>query len=134
MDGQITRMSLSGRIKLLDAIGEADHAIKRLKDAASMCGNLDLAAACGRSARRLSDELAIMQRMVDDKLRILTAVKKIWGARVTTVFPRQGHYAHDPKALAGYPAADISVDRIGDLLKFSLEKFASCENTRQTAP
>ena len=34
--------------------------------------------------------------LVDDKLRILTAVKKIWGERVTTVFPRQGHYAHDP--------------------------------------
>lgn len=72
--------------------------------------------------------------LIDDKLRILSAVKKVWGSRVTTVFPRQGHYAHDPKALAGYPAADISVDRIADLLKFNLEQFASCENTRQTAP
>ena len=42
--------------------------------------------------------------LVDDKLRILTAVKKVWGSRVTTVFPRQGHYAHDPKALATLPA------------------------------
>lgn len=56
--------------------------------------------------------------LIDDKLRILDAVKKVWGAKVTTVFPRQGHYAHDPKALATYPAADVSVDRIGDLLQY----------------
>jgi len=54
--------------------------------------------------------------LVDDKLRILTAVKKIWGARVTTVFPRQGHYAFDPKALTAYPPADMTVERIGDLV------------------
>lgn len=58
--------------------------------------------------------------LVDDKLRILTAVKKVWGARVTTVFPRQGHYAHDPKALATYPPADIAIDRISDLLRYDL--------------
>lgn len=54
--------------------------------------------------------------LIDDKLRILTAVKQIWGERVTTIFPRQGHYARDAKALAAFPPADISVDRIGDLL------------------
>lgn len=54
--------------------------------------------------------------LVDDKLRILTAVKTIWGARVTTVFPRQGHYALDPAVTAKYPPADISIERIGDLL------------------
>ncbi len=53
--------------------------------------------------------------MVDDKLRILDALKKQWGQRVTTVFPRQGHYARDPQVLASYPAADISIDRISDL-------------------
>jgi FMN phosphatase YigB (HAD superfamily) len=58
--------------------------------------------------------------LVDDKLRILTAVKKIWGARVTTIFPRQGHYAHDPQALATYPPADIAIERIGDLLRYDL--------------
>ena len=58
--------------------------------------------------------------LVDDKLRILTAVKQAWGARVTTVFPRQGHYAHDPKALATYPPADVSVERVGDLLAYDL--------------
>jgi FMN phosphatase YigB (HAD superfamily) len=61
--------------------------------------------------------------LVDDKLRILTAVKKIWGARVTTVFVRQGHYALDPKNLAAYPLADLNVDRIGDLLKYDLKDF-----------
>lgn len=54
--------------------------------------------------------------LVDDKLRILAAVKAAWGRLVTTVFVRQGHYAHDPEILAGYPPADLSVDRIGDLL------------------
>ncbi len=58
--------------------------------------------------------------LVDDKLRILTAVKQVWGSRVTTVFPRQGHYARDPEALAAYPPADVSVERIGDLLACEL--------------
>jgi hypothetical protein len=58
--------------------------------------------------------------LVDDKLRILTAVKEVWGARVTTVFPRQGHYACDPKALAEYPPADVAIDRIGDLVRYDL--------------
>jgi hypothetical protein len=58
--------------------------------------------------------------LVDDKLRILDAVKKIWGPRLTTVFPRQGHYAHDPKALARYPPADVTVECIGDLLRYDL--------------
>lgn len=56
--------------------------------------------------------------LIDDKLRILTAVKKIWGRRVTTVFPRQGHYAHDSKTLADFPPADITIERIGDLLAY----------------
>jgi hypothetical protein len=61
--------------------------------------------------------------LIDDKLRILTAVKKIWGERVTTVFPKQGHYALDPKALAEYPPADIELGKIGDLLKCDLAAF-----------
>ncbi len=60
--------------------------------------------------------------LVDDKLRILDAVKRVWGARVTTVFPRQGHYALDAKNLAKYPAADVSVDRLADLLDVSLAR------------
>src|SRR5439155_26216173 len=54
--------------------------------------------------------------LIDDKLRILAAVKKIWGERVTTVFPKQGHYALDPDTLAEYPPADIELAKIGDLL------------------
>ncbi len=61
--------------------------------------------------------------LIDDKLRILTAVKKIWEEKVTTVFPKQGHYAHDPQVLATLPPADISVDRIGDLLQYDLRSF-----------
>ena len=62
--------------------------------------------------------------LVDDKLRILSAVKAQWGERVTTVFPRQGHYAHDPKVLAAYPPADITVERIGDLLGLERSAFS----------
>jgi FMN phosphatase YigB (HAD superfamily) len=58
--------------------------------------------------------------MVDDKLRILAASKQIWGDRLTTIFPQQGHYAHDPKIIAAYPPADIAVERIGDLCNFEL--------------
>ncbi|HTV27150.1 MAG TPA: hypothetical protein VMF32_05170 [Xanthobacteraceae bacterium] len=53
--------------------------------------------------------------LIDDKLRILSAVKQIWAGRVTTVFPKQGHYALDPQAIATYPPADIPLARIGDL-------------------
>jgi hypothetical protein len=68
--------------------------------------------------------------IVDDKLRILSAFKKVWGDKVTTVFPRQGHYAHDPQVLAAYPPADLTVDRIGDLLKY---EFRIRENQFQLA-
>ena len=61
--------------------------------------------------------------MVDDKLRILAAVKKAWGSRVTTIFVRQGHYARNSKMLASQPPADASVARIGGLLKYDLADF-----------
>lgn len=61
--------------------------------------------------------------LVDDKLRILAAAKKFWGSRVTTIFVRQGHYATDPKILASYPRADVSIERIGDLLQYSLPEL-----------
>jgi FMN phosphatase YigB (HAD superfamily) len=54
--------------------------------------------------------------MVDDKVRILAAMKAVWRERLTTVFVRQGHYAHDPSLLAAYPAPDVTIDRIGDLV------------------
>jgi hypothetical protein len=57
---------------------------------------------------------------VDDKLRILAAVKKAWGDRMTTVFIRQGKFAHDPRAVASYPPADLTVERIGDSLGYDV--------------
>ena len=54
--------------------------------------------------------------LVDDKLRILTAAKQIWGTRLTSVFPRQGQYALAPQILAAYPPADITIERIDELL------------------
>ena len=67
--------------------------------------------------RRLPAEHYVM---ADDKLRILAALKRSWGGRVTTVFPRQGHYALDPAETAKYPPADLTVERIGDLLGYDL--------------
>jgi FMN phosphatase YigB (HAD superfamily) len=61
--------------------------------------------------------------MIDDKLRILTAMKQQWGDRVTTVFARQGHYAFDPEELRKYPPADLSIDAIGDLVAFERGHF-----------
>ena len=54
--------------------------------------------------------------LIDDKVRILDAVKRQWGNRVTTVFPRQGHYALDTAAVRSYPVPDVTIERIGDLL------------------
>jgi FMN phosphatase YigB (HAD superfamily) len=62
--------------------------------------------------------------MIDDKLRILAAMKTVWGSRLTTIFPRQGHYALDPDSVARYPAADRAVDRIGDLVGCNLWPIA----------
>jgi hypothetical protein len=60
--------------------------------------------------------------MIDDKIRILTAIKKIWRERVTTVFVRQGHYAK-ASDVAQYPPADLSIDRIADLTQFDLQRL-----------
>ena len=61
--------------------------------------------------------------LVDDKPRILAAVKRFWGDRVTTVFARQGSYARDPQTLGILPPADVTIERIGDLLSFDLPQF-----------
>ncbi len=61
--------------------------------------------------------------MADDKLRILDAMKAVWGARLTTVFVRQGHYAFDEKENAKYRAADITVERIGDMVGIGATRF-----------
>jgi FMN phosphatase YigB (HAD superfamily) len=58
--------------------------------------------------------------MVDDKLRILAAMKAIWRERLTTIFPRQGHYALEPAVVAHQPAADFTIERIGELADFDL--------------
>jgi FMN phosphatase YigB (HAD superfamily) len=75
---------------------------------------------------------AVHYVVVDDKLRLLAAIKKLWGPRMTTVFVRQGHYAQDPKILASYAPADASIERIGDLLDFQLADFQPSLAKRQT--
>jgi hypothetical protein len=61
--------------------------------------------------------------LIDDKVRILAAVKKIWGERVTTVLPKQGHYARDPRILSEFPAADIELATIKNLITHDLSAF-----------
>jgi FMN phosphatase YigB (HAD superfamily) len=58
--------------------------------------------------------------LIDDKLRILSAIKAVWQNRLTTIFPRQGRYALDPAAISAYPPADITIERIGDLVDVDL--------------
>lgn len=62
--------------------------------------------------------------MIDDKLRILDSMKKIWGDRLTTVFAQQGHYAADPEILAQYPHGDRQLASIGDLVRFDPAELA----------
>jgi hypothetical protein len=59
--------------------------------------------------------------LVDDKVRILSAIKEIWSSKVTTVFPVQGHYALDAETVAKYPSPDITIERIGQMLDLSAE-------------
>jgi len=70
--------------------------------------------------------------MVDDKLRILAAMKQTWGDRVTTVLPRQGHYALDAKNIIAYPPADLTVERIGDLVDYDLSALLNRNNVGRT--
>src|SRR5215475_4148512 len=63
--------------------------------------------------------------LVDDKLRILDAVKQVWGERVTTVLPRQGQYAHDAKVMTALRPADVTIERVGDLLDYDLAQLGT---------
>jgi FMN phosphatase YigB (HAD superfamily) len=65
--------------------------------------------------------------MVDDKLRLLDAMKKIWGSRLTTIFVRQGHYALDLANISTYPAADITVEKIGDLATVNVSHLSGAK-------
>jgi len=66
--------------------------------------------------------------VIDDKIRILSAIKKQWGNLVTTIFVRQGHYATDPAILAQYPSADISIEKIGEIINYkSIDSFIKKE-------
>jgi len=68
--------------------------------------------------------------LIDDKIRILTMAKKVWGERLTTVFPRQGHYAQAPD-VAEYPAPDITVERISDLVGYDMGALSGGRRTTE---
>jgi hypothetical protein len=63
--------------------------------------------------------------LVDDKTPILTAIRRVWGRRVTTVFPRQGHYALDHELVSAYPPADYTIDRIGELVNSDFQALTN---------
>jgi len=68
--------------------------------------------------------------LIDDKLRLLAAMKNTWHERLTTILPRQGHYALDPANIAVYPAADITIERIGDLADFDITQLIGAQEAR----
>lgn len=70
--------------------------------------------------------------MVDDKVRILAAMKAVWGERLLTVFPRQGHYAHDAAILSAHPAPDLTIERIDELLAFPAEQWLGTATKEKT--
>ena len=72
--------------------------------------------------------------VIDDKLRLLALIKQVWRDRVTTVFPHQGHYALDPHNLAAQPAADLTVERIGDLTAYDLPGLIGAAAARPPRP
>jgi phosphoglycolate phosphatase-like HAD superfamily hydrolase len=69
--------------------------------------------------------------LVDDKVRILAAVKERWGERLTTVFPRQGHYAHAAD-VERYSAPDVTIERIGDLTKYDMPALLDAARRKGT--
>ena len=69
--------------------------------------------------------------IIDDKLRLLAAMKAVLHERLTTVFPRQGHYAFDPVSVANYPAADFTVAQIGDLIDFDVTQLLGALQPRR---
>ncbi|MET3133098.1 FMN phosphatase YigB (HAD superfamily) [Oxalobacteraceae bacterium GrIS 1.11] len=72
--------------------------------------------------------------MVDDKLRILTSMKNSWDEHLTTIFPRQGHYAHDPDIIASHPPADMAIERIGDLIGHDFSPLCKTVRTASHPP
>jgi FMN phosphatase YigB (HAD superfamily) len=70
--------------------------------------------------------------LIDDKMRILSAVKETWGKRVTTVFPRQGSYANDAATLATFPPPDVTIGRIAELLEYDLPQLLASTSRRRT--
>jgi hypothetical protein len=73
-----------------------------------------------------------LEREFGAACRILSAVKSAWGDRVTTVFPRQRKFAHDPVVLTTNPPADLTVERIGELLNYDLAALLAGHETEVT--
>lgn len=69
--------------------------------------------------------------LVDDKVRILAAVKQAWGEKLTSVFPRQGHYAFDAAELARHAPPDVTLANIAALARAPLGPFSGAPSAQQ---
>ena len=67
--------------------------------------------------------------LIDDKVRILTTVKRAWNSRVTTVFPCQGYYAMDQNEVAKYPPPDLAIEHIATLLNYDLSSLVAAASS-----
>ncbi|MCL5286327.1 MAG: HAD family hydrolase [Nitrospirae bacterium] len=72
--------------------------------------------------------------LVDDKIRILTAFKAVWQDRVTTILPRQGHYAEDRALMASCPPPDLSVGHIADILDLDFDTLCLPSSEKRSRP
>ena len=126
--GALKVLKRLGRLGLTVILSDGDvvfqpHKVERAGLAAAVDGRVLIyihkEEALDDVERRYSAEHYVL---VDDKLRILATVKQFWGERVTTVFVRQGVYAHDPKVVSAFPRADLTIERIADLIDYDLPR------------
>ena len=71
--------------------------------------------------------------LVEDKEKLLASAKEFMGDKVTTIWVKQGHYAHDPKAYRK-PDPDIVLEKIGDLCNLDKSDFTSKQRDMGTTP
>jgi len=103
-----------------------DNITRELLESGTLARYIDELSVTGLTSNPTIFDHAIKNSSAYDAA-IRKKVKEAWGDRVTTIFPRQGQYARDANA---YRPADLTVERIGDLLTHDLPELLSPEVTR----